>query len=265
MKKYILAIILTAALVLNIDANAAFANSLDAYRQMIQNGQYTIRYENVMPSSHVTNRDRIELFGSSGLAVAQNDYLVDKPLIGLIVASAQDRYEEVGDGIFDMCRLTRGDENFFFTRKTDGEHVKYYGEKRNEVRAQVRNRLAEAVEGKSFGDDDMTRLIYAMLPNNLKSANMPHYTHVKSGKLKDGLKYEDYKSTDGGAMSAIRYYFDGDRLVKIAAADYREGSDGKIESSRCVVNVLEFKSKAEEKYLTLPSALKDVTKRKKVG
>ncbi len=265
MKKFIRALAFSAALTFGIAPNFASADSLDAYREMIRDGRYTIRYETVIPSTRTTNKDRVELFGSSGLAVAQNEYLIDKPLVGLIVAFNQDRYEQVGDGAFDMCRLTRGDENFFFTRKTDGDHIKYYGERRNEVRAQARNRLAEIFEGKSFGDEEMTRLINAMLPDELKSANMPRYTHIKSGQLSDGLRYEDYKSTDGGAMSAIRYYFDGDRLVKIASADYRKGSDGNIEGRRSVIEIKEFSSKAEEKYLKLPSALKDVTKRKKEG
>ena len=111
----------------------------------------------------------------------------------------------------------------------------------------------------------MTRLINAMLPDERKSADMPRYTHVKSGRSKDGLNYEDYKSGDGDVMSAIRYYFDGDRLIKIASADYRKDSDGNIESRRCVIEIDEFSSAVEGEYLSLPTALKDVTKRKKEG
>lgn len=265
MKKLILALILTAALSVGIDPTVAFADSLDAYRQLLKSGSYTIRYNNITPAPRVTNRDRQELFGSSGMAVGRNEYLVNKTIRGLITSDGGNKYEEVGDGAFDMCRLRRGNENFLFTRRTRGDRVDYYGEGRNKIRANSRNYLAELLEGESYGDADMSRLMNAMMPDSEKSADMPRYTHVKSGQLKDGLKYEDYKSSDGGALSAIRYYFDGDRLVKIASADYRKDADGNIEGRRCVIEIDEFSSNVESEYLTLPAELKDVTKRGKEG
>ena len=265
MKKFILAIMLTAALMVGLEPQSAFADSLDAYRNLLKSDSYTIKYENITPAQRVTNKDRLELFGSSGMAVGRNDYLVNKTIRGFITSNGVSKYEEVGDGAFDMCRLQKGNENFLFTRRTKGDRVEYYGEGKNKIRANSRNYLAELLEGESYGDADMSRLLNAMMPDSDKSADMPRYTHVKSGKLKDGLKYEDYKSNDGGTLSAIRYYFEGDRLVKIASADYRKDSDGNIEGRHCIIEVEEFSSKVESEYLTLPTELKDVTKRKKEG
>lgn len=260
MKKLFLAV--AVMLALSLEMSSADADNLDAYRQMLASGSYTIRYENVTPT-RITNRDRMELFGSSGLAVERNAYLINKSLRGLIVADGGKKYEQVGDGEFDMCRLTRGTENYLFTCRTKGDRVKYYGENRNKVSANSRNYLAELINGESYGDADMTRLLNAMLPDNVKSADMPRYEFVASGQLENGAAYEDYKSTDGGMMSAIRYYFDGDRLIKIASADYRKDSDGRIEGQRCVIEIKEFSPNADDAYLKLPSELKDVTARRK--
>ena len=265
MKKKFLTLALSAALMIGINPTSASADSLDSYRQILKSDSYTIRYRNITPAPRVTNRDRLELFGSSGMAVGRNEYLANKTIVGFITSNGINKYEEVGDGAFDMCRLRKGNENFLFTRRTKGDRVQYYGEGRNKIRANSRNYLAELLEGESYGDADMTRLINAIMPDEDKSADMPRYTHVKSGELSDGLSYEDYKSSDGGVLSAIRYYFDGDRLVKIAAADYRKDSDGSIEGRHCIIEIEEFSSKVESEYLTLPTELKDVTKRKKEG
>ena len=84
MKKFFLAIVLTAALMIGISPTSASADSLDAYRQLLKSENYTIRYRNITPAARVTNKDRQELFGSSGMAVGRNDYLVNKTLVGLI-------------------------------------------------------------------------------------------------------------------------------------------------------------------------------------
>lgn len=260
-----LRIVTLIALLIASTVEIAFANAVDVYRQILLNGNYTIRYENVTPARRITNRDRMELFGSSGMAVNRNDYLVNKSIFGLIVGAGADRYEEVGDGAFDMCRLTKGGENFLFTRYTKGNKVEYFGKDKNRVEANARNYLSELINGESYGDEDMSRLLNAMLPDNVKSADMPRYEFVRSGRLDGGITFEDYKSTEGGTMSAIRYYFDGERLIKIASADYRKRADGRIDGHHCIVKIKEFTSTPDRDYLKLPSEVKDVTNRRKEG
>lgn len=265
MKKFIKALLLSAAFMSStfpLTSSIASAAGIDAYREMLINGTYTIRYENVTPAARETNRDKRELFGSSGMAIGKNDYLINKPISGLVVGNGNLRYEEVGDERFSMCRLTRGGENFLFTKYVKGDGVEYFGKSKNRVAANNRNVLAELIDGKSYGDEDMTRLLNAMLPDGVKSSELPRYSFVKRGRAKDGLTYEDYKSTEDGSMSAVRYYFDGDRLIKIAAANYRKDSKGRIDGRQCIINIVEFSSTPDEKYLSLPEGVKDVTRRK---
>ena len=246
--------------IISFNSNAE-ANCLDVYRKILISKNYTIRYENITPSPRITNKDRVELFGSSGMAVNQNDYLIDKIKRGIVVSSGDDRYEEVGDGSFDMCRLTKGNENFLFTKYTKDSQITYYGTKKNKVEANSRNYLAEIIEGQSYGDEDMSWLLNAILPNDLKSADMPRYFHVRSGKLNNNLNYEDYKSDDISTFNAIRYYFEGNKLTKISAVSYKKLSNGNISGRKCIIKINEFSPTADKKLLSLPSGLEDITNR----
>lgn len=237
------------------------ASNLDFYRNILLSGKYTIKYENITPQPRVTNRDKIELFGKNGLAVNKNDYLTNKQIIGIITSNGPDRYEEVGDGNFNMCRLTKSEENFLFTKYKKGSGYEYFGTKKGKVEANARNYLSEAVEGQSYGDPEVTSLLNAMLQNSAKSASIPHYDFVNSGRLPNGLQYEDYKSNAQGVVNVIRYYFDGRSLVKIASALYYRKSNGKAEGRKCIIKISAFSAQPEVNLLSLPEGLKDVTKR----
>ena len=246
----------------------ADAAKIDAYRNMILGKSYTIKYENITPPPRVTNRDRMDLFGKSGMSVDKNDYLTNRPRNGIIVSDGVDRYEEVGDGLMNQCQLTKGKDVFNFTKYKKSEKdlkYEYFGTGRNKVEANSKNYLAEIYSGQSFGDEDVSRILNAMLPADKKSANMTNYTYAAGGSLPDGLTYEDYKGSLGGATSVIRYYFKGASLVKIAAADFRREPDGSIEGHRCILRITEFSSAPERQFLSLPEGVKDVTKRKKEG
>ena len=158
------------------------ASQLDYYRDLLLKKVYTIRYENITPPPRVTNRDKIELFGKNGLAVNKNDYLTNKQIIGIITSNGEDRYEEVGDGIFNMCRLTKGSENFLFTKYKKDNAYEYFGTKKGKVEANSRNYLAEIMEGQSYGDPAFSNLLNAIIPDSKKSANLPKYKFVTSGK-----------------------------------------------------------------------------------
>ena len=239
------------------------AGYLEIYRNILTSKNYTIRYENITPAPRISNKDRMELFGSSGMAVNQNDYLTNKFKRGIVIGSGNDRYEEVGDGKFDMCRLTKGNENFLFTKYTKNDRIEYYGTKKNKVEANSRNYLAEIIEGQSYGDPDMSWLLNAMLQENFD--NIPPYVYVNSGKLSNGLNYEDYKSTDNDSLSAIRYYFEDKKLVKIAAVSYKRSINGKVSGRKCIIRVKEFSSTPDKKFLSLPAGLEDITNRKNKG
>lgn len=234
------------------------AASLDKYRQMLMEGHYTIEYRNITPAERVTNRDRVHLFGRNGLAVSRNDYLTNRPCKGLIVSRGEERYEEVGDEEFASCRLTKSGENFFFTKYRKNGGYEYFGTKKNQVTANNRNYLAEALEGKSYGDEDMSGLINALL-----SAGRPDgFTRVAEGRLPDGAAYEDYQGQSEGRTRIIRCYFTAGKLTKIAAAEFGAAGGGKITGHKCIIAVQEFSAVPREEYLSLPAKLADVTKRK---
>lgn len=253
----------TVGLLIFLLPSAAESARIDIYREMLQNNSYTIRYENLTPAPRVTNRDRIEMYGKSTLAVESNDYLTNKPKIGVITAENADKYEEVGFDNFYMCRLSRNGEDYFFSKYKKSNRWEYVGTRRNRVAANEKNYLAEILEGKSYGDSDMTRLLNAIVPSNDKSAQQANYKFIAQGELADNLFYEDYRADNDGVNEVIRYYFEGEKLVKIASASYYRKSDGKIDGRRCIIKILEFSATPDRNLLKLPDGVKDETKRRK--
>lgn len=229
---------------------------IDAYRKILLGGRYTIRCENLTPASRITNRTKMELYGKSGLAVDANNFFVNRPVSDVVVSDGDDRYEEVGYEDFHQCRLMRGGENFFFTKYTDKGAVTYFGNKKGKVAANGRNYMAELIDGESYGDEDFSRLLNAML-----DGGDVKYEFVANGVLDGGLTYEDYKARDDDELSAIRYYFEGDRLVKIAFASYGRDARGRAQGSKCIVRINEFRAEPDVNLLRLPDGLEDVTKR----
>ncbi len=229
---------------------------IDAYRRILLGGRYTIRCENLTPTSRVTNRTKMELHGKSGLAVDANDFFVNRPVSDVVVSDGDDRYEEVGYEDFHQCRLVRGGENFFFTKYIDAGAVTYFGNKKGKVAANGRNYMAELIDGASYGDEDFSRLLNAMV-----DGGDVRYEFVTDGVLDGGLTYEDYKASNDGELSAIRYYFEGARLVKIAFASYGRDARGRAQGSKCIVRINEFRAEPDVNLLRLPEGLEDVTKR----
>ena len=247
-----------------LGATTANAAKIDNYSQMILRGEYTIRYDNITPAPRVTNKDKMNLFGSSGMGEDNNDYLTNRPKSGMIVSGGTERYEEIAsdDRNIIMCRLQKGQEIFVFTKYKKGDGYEYFGNKKGKVEANTRNVMAEIISGVSFGDADMSMLLNAMLPDSAKSANMPRYTQAGQGTLSDGIGYEDYKSVDDdGTTRVIRYYFNRQTLTKIAAAAYYRSDSGKLDGRKCIIKVNEFTPLADRTKLVLPAELEDVTKR----
>ena len=258
MKKFLIVAVL--AFLFSASAQAA---KIDAYRELLLKNSYTIRYENITPPPRITNADRVELYGKSGLAVEDNNYLLNKPKHGVITCADSDKYEEVGEGDFYLCRLSKNDEDFFYTKYKRGDDWEYFGTRKNRVEANSKNYLAELVEGESYGDSDMTRLLNAILPDDIKSAQQAGYKFVASGNLNGGFSYEDYRADFDGTMEIVRYYFKDNALIKISSAAFRKTSGGKIDGRKCIIKINEFTGKPDRSLLSLPAKLQDVTRRHK--
>ena len=50
-------------------------------------------------------------------------------------------------------------------------------------------------------------------------------------------------------------------MVKIESGQYYKTAEGKLDGTRSIVNITEFKNTADDKYFKLPEGLEDVTKR----
>lgn len=246
--------LITLLLMISAQADAA---KIEVYQKILESGRYIIHYENITPAPRVTNRNVVELYGKNGLAAEGNDFFLNRPLSGIIVSDGDNRYEEVGYKDFFQCRLLKGGENFIFTRypsKSGG--FEYFGDKKGKVSANSRNYLVELLNGESFGDANFTEMMNAIISDSKKSSAQKKYKFVTSGTLPNGLNYEDFSARDGMTVSAIRYYFDGDTLKKIAFAT---AENGKLR--KCIVKILQFNSAPEQKLLSLPNGLVDTTKR----
>lgn len=247
MKKIIL------LLIIFLLSSTVEAAKIDSYKEILSNRRYTIRYENLTPAPRVTNRDVAELYGKSGLIVEQNDFFVNRPLSGIVTESGDNKYEEIGYQDFYQCRLMRGGENFIFTRyKNKKGAIEYFGSKKGKVEANTRNYLSELLAGESFGDNNFTEMMNALNSD---------YKFINSGTLENGLTFEDFLAQDEKKISAIRYYFEGDTLIKISFASYGRNTGGEVSGSKCIVKILEFTDSPDENLLRLPAGLQDVTKR----
>lgn len=246
-------------------AYEAEAYHLDTYRQLLMNNKFTLKYENITPMPRATNKDKVHFYGSDGMAVDKAHFLTNRQFDGIIVMNGADKYEEVGHENMHMCNLTKGDKAYFFTKHFDGKKTTYYGDagKKNKVSARDKNMQAIYISGQSYADPVMTRLLTAILPPSHKTADMPVYKYVDAGWLDNGLSYEDYRANIDGTMEAIRYYFNGNKLVKIAAASYYVLPDGTLNGNKTIIRVKEFNANPDATYLNLPVGVKDVTKKPK--
>ena len=269
--KKIFSFILAAIFLLSTNA---YAEKIDHYREILLSKKYTIKYENITPLPRTTNKDRVNLFGKDGLAVNTNEYFTNRALTGILVADGEDhRYQEISYGDFNQCWLLKNDETFAFTKykkpKSKNNELEYFGSRKGRVEATPRNYLAELVFGTSFGDQSMSRVLNAILPDNEKSIDMPRYEFVTAGKLENGTTFEDFKlvptesSEEGKNYGAIRFYFKGNSLEKIAYASYTISENGTASGEKFIARITEFSATPDQSLLNLPSQLKDTTKRDK--
>ena len=247
----------------------AFADNLDTYRNLLQKRVYTIKYANITFEPRQTNRDKVTLMGYNYMDIGNVLALMYKPTQSIIVSDKDNRYEEVGNEQFAQCRLQLGDKTYVFNRRTEKDKdkkdiVTWYGNKKGSVIADPTNRYAQLMQGDSFGNETMTRMLNACLPNDRKGAGTATYTKVGEGWLDNGLNYIDYRSDAQGSFEVIRYYFKDWTLIKIASGMYILNNNGEIvDGKRNIVLINEFKPVAEEEYLKLPDGIKETTKKKK--
>lgn len=247
----------------------ASAAKISAYSNMLAGRSCTIRYENITPAVRIHNWDSVHL----GFAPMEIPPLyASQGYKGILVLRGDESYVEINyeDAGYAKCALRKKDEVYQFSRQTKGKNrdkIEYQSkEGKNKVSAEDFDIESALVYGESFGPADVSRLLAVMLPASKKPAGMPDYQYVGSGSLPGGLSYEDYRTAgDDSGLEAVRYYFQGNALVKIAAASYYRKPDGNFDGRKCVLKIEEFSNLPDGKALVLPENLEDKTKRDKAG
>lgn len=274
------------------------ADNLDPYRNMVASNHFTLKYDNISPAPRNKNGDVQQMIGSS-INISDTGFLLNKATSCIIVADGDKRYEEIAmgelnllntatppagtvmvtSGLFGIghvkpgagatCRLRIGEDTFNFTKYTKDGKSTYYGNvggevKKNEVSADYSDMMAIVVSGDSFGADDATIMLNAMLPNDNRLADSAQYNKIGEGKLEKDVNYIDYKSHYKDRLELIRYYFQGKEMVKIAAGFYNTNASGDVINGRhCILKITEFSDSVDRKYLQLPEGVKDKTDYKK--
>lgn len=270
------------------------ADALDDCRKVIMSDTYTIKYQNVTPPTRKAMNEK-QIMMNKIEFVNNNPYTMYQPTTGIVTARGTTYYIETSSmmrmpnvsvslgGIigaiakldsdnqkereyeYATCRLVKNDkEQFLFTRIKEKDEITYTGKKKGKVEATKIKRNFSASYPYDFGDHEVTRLLNAMLPNDKKLEGTVIYERVRSGTLNNGLYYVDLKAINPGKnaiFDAIRYYFSGGKLIKIESGQYYKTVEGNLDGTRSIVNIMEFKNTAEDKYFKLPDGLEDVTKR----
>lgn len=243
-------------------AENAEARNSDTYRNLLLKKTYTIKYVDITPEPRITNKDKIQLYGKNDMDRSQSVFLTNKQTESVAVADGINSYEEIAAGAFTQCRLQKGPDVFMFVKYNDGKKLDIFGNKKGSVVAIDRNYIANAMQGATYGSSRMSRYLNALLPDDDKSMDMPSFRYIGSGWLDNGLNYEDYKSDAKDMFEAVRYYFNGYNLVKIAAVQYWTNSVGVMEGNKTIIKINEFSPTPDKSYLELPAGVKVKAKKK---
>ena len=176
-----------------------------------------------------------------------------------------------------ICTLIKDNNvfNFQWDYNSEGQK-KYFGGrgafglrsssvKANDDKNDKRSPYEKFLEEYNYGSAALAQALTALLPPErvIATPNTPEYKLIGSGYIPGGLTYEDFAGQKNDTHYAVRYYFDGDRMIKIAAFNYSEDSTGIKSYEKTVVEITEFSTTPDQTYLSLPEGLKDKTKRKK--
>lgn len=251
------ALLVGAALTVGTFASADAAK-LDPYRAMITSHRCTVLYENITPAERMQSRDKIHLSMWAKEDMVDAPEYVSRAYHGVLVLDGAEKYEEKAYDDYAKSLLTKGGKDYIFTRDMEKQKPVYYGNRgKGKIAGTDTDIERSLLYGESFGDADVTRLLSILLPPTQKPLGAPRYEAVGSGTLADGRSYEDYRTQGADMIEAVRFYFDGAQLTRIASITYRtEG--GKVRARKCILRIDRFDAAPEAAYLSLPKGLKEV-------
>ena len=277
-------LLLTTLLILTSSVDAA---KVDMYRDALLNKSFTLKYEMVEVPVVETSRDAV--FTGKGLVNKEPLKLwFDRLHNGIIVMSGNDIYTEQYRDDFLVKRslslftrdietkfkaggyggLVKDGETFSFAWDEDNGKRHYHHFKNTTEQMKKINEFKTPYQ-KLLDDYDSYLVTLAdgafaaiLPPEKIIATPQTHeYKFFASGTFDGGLTYEDFVSDKGDTFSAVRYYFDGDKMVKVAMASYVRGGGKILSYSKSVINITEFSATPDPNYLKLPAELKDKIKR----
>lgn len=244
------------AFTLCLPFNMVSAGKLDAYRNMLAQRNCTISYENITPAEREHNRDSSNLSSTFGRMSTPPLY-THKSYKGMVVMQGEDRYVETNYGDYSKCQLKKGSDVYDFKREVKkGKETWKSLDGKSTVVASEFQPEKELLYGESFGTSDVSRLLGVMLSKDRIPAGQPVYNYVGAGKLSNGQSYEDYKASSAAGLEAVRYYFDGTKLVRIASASYSRNGAGQLVGRKCILKIMDFSGTPDSSKLSMPAGLK---------
>lgn len=254
---------------------------IDKYRAILSNGSFTIKYR-------IINYDIPEMrramsltegvyYTPSELGYKEEDTqrLKDEEKskrekrLDILVMDGNNRYTEMGGN----CKLIINGEVFSFFHeyykegKYIGCHVGKHGFiHRNEVapgekygNGWSRQVYRNQEEIQDIENPVFVKMLAAIYPISKVNVVLPEYSYVTSGATSDGYTYEDYSGVADGRLHAVRCYFQGVDLIKMAYASFLQNSSAPKDSYEKVVIQFEtFNNIPEQQYFSVPADLKIV-------
>lgn len=272
-------IFFTAILSFLLLMTTAEAAKVDTYREIISSGRFTIKYTIAEPPAHLTAKEAklVDRGGFGGgfemidTSSAQRRTLNDYK--GVMVFDGANKYIEnfnrTQRGITSLLKKNGETFRFYSYQKEDKTVYHSLSAHRHDIIANQEEDLGIMNAVDVLNEDYSYGILTTVLSPIIKPDKIiatpytPEYKFIGSGTLGNGLSYEDFFGSKNGFNCAIRYYFDGDTLTKIAVFNYVT-KDSRVQTyEKYLVQIDEFSSNPDQSYLKLPEGLKDKTKRDK--
>ncbi len=283
----------------------ADAAKVDIYRDAIKNKTFTLKYKIYPFPYHTTNRETkifINQYGGAEKITDEDPVQMKSELksTGIVVFDKDRSYIESvyyglpdGDSVYTKdegySALIKNDEIFEFLIQFSKGKKRYWGItswgfKTSKVKAEPIQKFEERKKQIFDRTDPYTRLLLdyridydnynledALKPlfppeNVVVTPDNPICEFFAEGTLESGLTFEDfYGEKNNTFKKVIRYYFDGDKMVKIAVFHFSNNERGILRYKKYIVDIEEFSTTPDEKYFKMPEGITDATKRDKDG
>lgn len=243
----------------NINVEAA---EIDKYINIMQGEKYTIQYTDMTPHPPIHNRDIMDNHIVMGLFFygTMNDSVTDiQPSKNRLVVDGKNNYKEkIINDKCGQCTLNKDDKTFDYVWELNSGKKKYHtlGHGDNHVYGYNRNVVVELMVGRDYGNSTLNRILNGIMPADYRSEAVKPYSFVTSGKLPDGISYEDYSKEENGVKEIVRFYFDKGSLIKLSSMLYWKDESGKWSTIKNKIIFDEFSSIVDASLLELPPTVK---------